>query len=121
MYSYAEKYDNHKIELREKYRNVEEEAKYSFEPNINQNSARIAKGMEQSFSDRILDQYVSKHQRIDKDSEQVDFEKSRRECTFQPSVNSALPDGYNKAQAPQNPSSYLKKVLTFEELQQKNA
>ena len=72
MYGYAEKYTQHKNELKEAYRdNSAEDFKY--QPQLNQKSLRMAK--DSNFSERTMDMYMKKHKREDKDPKNIEFDK----------------------------------------------
>lgn len=67
MHGYAEKYNDHKNMLREAYKNKDANSNLKFEPNLNPKSIKMATEAQKSFTDRTMDQYLSKHNRVDKD------------------------------------------------------
>jgi hypothetical protein len=51
---------------------------------ITENSAK-------SFSDRTMEHYMNKHQRQDRDPDEIEFEKNQKQFTFKPSIGSSKP------------------------------
>lgn len=90
MYGYAEKYTQHKNELKEVYRDSSED-QFKYQPQLNPKSLRLAQNS--NFSDRTMKQYMSKHKRVDRDPVQIEFDKVKEECTFKPSVGPSEPMG----------------------------
>ena len=85
MYQYAEKYEQHRQNLREFYKNKEEI--YQFEPKLNSKSLKIAHDSQKNFSERTMDLYINKHKREDKDPQLIEYENQKDQCTFQPLSN----------------------------------
>lgn len=94
MHGYAAKYDDHKNQLREAYKDKDVEG-LNFEPELNPRSLKIVKETQKSFTDRTMDQYMIKHKRVDKDPDQIEFEKAQKECTFRPTIASTKPAQVN--------------------------
>jgi len=74
IYSYAEKYNQHKNELKAAYKDKDIQG-LKFEPDLNPRSLKLVEGSHKSFSDRTMDHYMNKHKRRDKDPNQIEFEK----------------------------------------------
>lgn len=88
MYGYAEKYTQHKNELKEVYRDNSHD-QFKYQPQLNPKSLRLAR--DSSFSDRTMKQYMTKHKRVDRDPVQIEFDKNKDECTFKPTVAPDVP------------------------------
>ena len=74
MHEYAELYSHHKDLLRDAYQEKEVD-QLKFEPQLNPNSLRIVQESAKTFNDRALDHYLNKSQRVDRDPNQIEFEK----------------------------------------------
>ena len=61
-----------------------EAAEHDFEPYIGQRSQQIAHEARETFTDRTLQHYVNRVKRQDRDPVDIEFERQREECTFQP-------------------------------------
>ena len=59
MYQYAEKYEQHRYNLREFY--ISKEETYKFEPKLNFKSLKMANESQNNYSDRIFDLYFNKN------------------------------------------------------------
>ena len=51
---------------------------------ITENSAK-------SFSDRTMEHYMNKHQRQNRDPDEIEFEKNQKQFTFKPSIGTSKP------------------------------
>ena len=97
VYSYAEKHSQRRNELREVYKDKE---KLKFQPKLNPKSLKIVEETHKTFTDRTMDQYISKHQRVDKDPDEIEYEKSAEQCTFQPLTSTSRPKLPQKIKRP---------------------
>ena len=55
MHGYAEKYNDHKNQLREAYKDQDANKHLRFEPNLNPKSIKMAQEAQKSFTDRTMD------------------------------------------------------------------
>jgi superfamily I DNA/RNA helicase len=74
MYTYAEKYNKHKQDLKQVYESKKDEG-LVFEPQINQKSIKIVENTAKTFSERTMESYLNKYQRQERDKNEIDFEK----------------------------------------------
>jgi len=74
IYSYHEKYNQHKNQLKDVYKDKDIEG-LKFQPNLNVNSLRLVQDSRKNFTDRTMDHYINKHKRMDRDPDQIEFEK----------------------------------------------
>lgn len=72
MYSYAQKYDQHKKELKDQYQNENNED-LDFNPKLNKKSMQIAENSQKNFIDRTMEKFYNKSRRQDRDADEIEF------------------------------------------------
>ena len=49
---------------------------FNYEPQLNKNSLRLAEDSAKNFNDRTMEHYIKKHQRNDRDPNEIEYERN---------------------------------------------